>query len=82
MASRGWAAPRPTRQPMELTSFTTMKTPEGPPEGGQSKPTQSDMQSVRTEQPDDTQGFFGSTTLPRSTAHRCKTLLDSGARRP
>jgi hypothetical protein len=38
-ASRGWAAPRPTRQPLEPTSFATKKTPEGPPGGGRSKPT-------------------------------------------
>jgi hypothetical protein len=38
-ASRGWVAPKPTRQPLELASFTTNKTPEGPPRGGWSKPT-------------------------------------------
>jgi hypothetical protein len=32
--------------------------------GGRSKPTQPDMKSVRTEQPDDAQDFFGSTTPP------------------
>ena len=82
MASRGWAAPMPTHQPLEPTSFATKKTPEYPPGGGRSKPTQPDTQSVRTEQTYDAQGFFGSTTLPRSTEHRCKTLLDSDVCRP
>jgi len=39
MAFRGSEAPGPTRQPLELTSFTAKNTPEGPPGGGQSKPT-------------------------------------------
>jgi hypothetical protein len=72
-ASRGWTAPRPARHPLEPTSFITKKTLEGPPGGGRSKPTQPDTQSVRIEQSDDTQGFFGSTTPPRSIERCCKT---------
>jgi hypothetical protein len=82
LASRGSGASGPVHQPLEPTSIATKKTLEGPPGGGRSKPTQPDMQSVRTEQLDDVQGFLGSKTPPRSTAHRCKTLLDSDARRP
>ena len=67
------------RQPLKPTSFTAKKTLEGPVGGGLSKVTQPDTQSVRTEQPDDAQGFFGSKTPRRSTAYRCKTSLDSGA---
>jgi hypothetical protein len=82
MSSRGSEAPGLTRQPLEPTSFTTKKTPKGRPGGGWSKLTQPNTQSVRTEQLDDAQGFFSSTTPPRSTAHRCKALLDSGVCRP
>jgi hypothetical protein len=81
-ASRGSEAPGPMRQPLEPTSFTAKKTPEGPPGGGRCKLTQPDTQSVITEQPDDAQGFFGSTTRPHSMVHCCKALLDSGACRP
>jgi hypothetical protein len=81
-ASRGSGASRPTCQPLEPISSVTKKTLEGPPRGGQSKPTQPHMQSVRIEQLDNAQGFFGSKTPSRSTTHRYKTLLDSGARRP
>jgi hypothetical protein len=81
-ASRGSEAPGPTCQLLKPTSFTAKKTPEGPPGGGRYKPTQLDMQSVRTEQSDDAQGFFGSTTPPRSTTRCCKALLDSSACRP
>jgi len=81
-ASRGSEAPGPVRQPLEPTSFTAKKTPEGPPGGSRSKPTQPDTQSVRTEQPNDAQSFFGSTTPPQSTVRRCKPLLDSGTYRP
>jgi hypothetical protein len=70
------------RQPLELTSFTAKKTPEGPPWEGRSKPTQPNMQSVKTEQPNDAQGFFGSTTPPWSIVRRCKALLDFSACRP
>jgi hypothetical protein len=69
-------------QPLEPTSLAIKKTPEGAPRGGRSKLTQPDTQRVRTGQPDDAQGFFGSMTSPRSTEHRCKTLLDSGTCRP
>jgi hypothetical protein len=82
MASKGSEASGPTHQPLELTSFTAKKTLQGPSRGGQSKSTQPDTQSVRTEQLDDAQGFFGSTTPPRSIVRRCKVLLDSGACRP
>jgi hypothetical protein len=74
-------APRPARQPLESTSFTTRKTLEGLPGAGQSKPTQPDTLSVRTEHPDDAQGFLA----PRhrhGPQHRYKTLLDSDACRP
>ena len=70
------------RQPLELTFFTTKKTPEGPPGEVRSKPTQPDMQSVIIEQSDDAQGFFGTKTPSQFMAHRWKTLLDSSARRP
>jgi hypothetical protein len=63
-ASRGWVAPRPARQVLEPTSFTSKKAPEGSPRGGQSMPTQPNMQSVRTEQLDDAQGFIGSMIPP------------------
>jgi hypothetical protein len=81
-ASKGSGASRPTRQPLEPTSSTTKKTSEGLPRGGWSKLTQPDTQSVIIEQPDDAQGFFGSKTPARSRTHHCKTLLDSGTRRP
>ena len=66
------------RQPLKLTSFTTKKTLEVPPRGGWSNPTPPDTHSVRTEQPNDAQGFFSSTTPPRSTTRHYKALLDSG----
>jgi hypothetical protein len=81
-ASSGSEATGPTHQHLEPTSFTAKKTPEGPPGGGWSNPTQPDMQSVRTKQSDDAQGFFGSTTPPWSTTRRYKALLDSSACRP
>ena len=52
------------------------------PGGGRSKPTPSDTQSVRTEQTDDAQGFFGSKTPQWSMAHCCRSSLDSDACRP
>ena len=39
VASRGSRAPKPARQPLELTSFITKKTPKGPPREDRSKPT-------------------------------------------
>ena len=67
MASWGLGSSGPARKPLEPTSFITKKTLEGPPGRGQSKPTQPDTQSVRTEQPDDAQGFFGTKTPQWST---------------
>jgi hypothetical protein len=76
-ASRGSRASRPMHQPLDPASFATKKSPEGTPGEGRSKPTQPDTQRVRTEQLDNAQGFFSSTTSPRSTEHCYKTLLDS-----
>jgi hypothetical protein len=70
------------RQPLEPTSFTAEKTLEGPSRGGWSKLTQPDTQSIRTEQLDDIQGFFGSTATPRFTTRPCKAFLDSDTCRP
>jgi hypothetical protein len=69
--SRGSRAPKPARQPIEPASFATKKSPESAPGGGWSKPTQPFTQSVRTEQPNDAQGFFCSMTLhgPQTLAH-------------
>jgi hypothetical protein len=57
---------RPTHWPLKLAAFTAKKPPEGAPGGGRSKPTELDTQHVRTEEPDDTQGFFSSMTTSRS----------------
>jgi hypothetical protein len=52
--------------PSSQTPSPPMKSPEGAPSGGWSMLTRSDDQSIRAEQPEDAQGFSGSTTMPRS----------------
>jgi hypothetical protein len=71
-ASGSSRASGPARQPPEPTSFATKKTPEGLTREGQSKLTPSNMQSVRTEQPDDAQASSAPRHLdgPRRTTTR------------
>jgi hypothetical protein len=63
---RGSGAFGLARQSLTLDAFATTEVSRRALGGGQSKLTRPDGQSIRAKQPNDAQGFSGSTTMPRS----------------
>jgi hypothetical protein len=72
----------PAHQPLEPTSFATKKTPEGLTRGTLVQANTVLHTECQNRAVERRPGFFGTKTPQRSMPHRCKTLLDSGARRP